>query len=111
LLILRLFATAALVLSVTAAPHPQPAIASTIALLAAIALGIGFMTPIAALLTVFVDLFGMRYGHAQLSVHSFALTAIALALALLGPGACSLDARLFGRRLMQIGSPPPSDDC
>ncbi|HEY5758351.1 MAG TPA: hypothetical protein VIU34_21140 [Steroidobacter sp.] len=110
LLMLRLFAAATLLVDATMALHAREAIAGVIALLAAATLFIGFVTPIAALVTALVDLLGMRFGHETLSLHSFALTVIALALALLGPGAYSLDARLFGRRLMQIGPLPPNDD-
>ena len=111
LLMLRLFAAAALIVSVTVESHTQGVVVRAIALLSATALCIGFSTPVAALLTLLVELYGMRCGHAELSLHAFALPVIALALALLGPGAYSLDARLFGRRLMQIGPLPPNDDC
>ena len=65
----------------------------------------GFLTPIAgAAATIGYLAMGVarlltpdahRYGDALLALH---LAVISLALVLLGPGAISLDARLFGRR-------------
>lgn len=75
------------------------------AILAGVALLIGFFTPVAGAATT------LAYGvmGASLLLHSGAvmrdsaftaldLAAISIALVLLGPGAFSLDARIFGRR-------------
>jgi uncharacterized membrane protein YphA (DoxX/SURF4 family) len=65
--------------------------------LVALALCIGFATPLAAVLGCFIQLavwFAIGHSNARLGVSVLN----SLALALLGPGAYSLDARLFGRR-------------
>jgi hypothetical protein len=75
-----------------------------VALLAA-CLCAGFLTPIVAILTLSVHVLVWS----SLSVHGAGMTAIALldalALALLGPGAYSIDAYRFGRRVVVL--PPP----
>jgi hypothetical protein len=66
----------------------------------ALTLTIGFMTPIAALLVVLLHgITVLLTGFANDPTDAAAI-AQALALALLGPGAYSLDSRLFGRRLI-----------
>jgi uncharacterized membrane protein YphA (DoxX/SURF4 family) len=77
----------------------------SVAMLLALALFLGFLTPVAAAATAVSYL---ALGLSQLiawDVHrpgegltSLELATFALALTLLGPGAYSLDARLFGRR-------------
>ena len=83
-----------------------------IAIIAGLVFLVGFMTPILALgyLTESVSL----YFSSEASKHATAFTAlylalISLALALLGPGAFSVDARLFGRLEIIIPDrrPPP----
>jgi uncharacterized membrane protein YphA (DoxX/SURF4 family) len=75
------------------------------AIVVGLALLIGFLTPIAgASATLGSIILGVSlFLSADASKHSDALTAldlavISIALVLLGPGAFSLDARLFGRR-------------
>ena len=68
---------------------------------AAILLLIGLWTPLAGALIVVAEL-GLAVLHpseAWMYVHFAAMGA---ALAMLGPGGCSLDARLFGRKRIQI---------
>jgi putative oxidoreductase len=68
---------------------------------AGLLLCIGLWTPISGAVTAAIELWiaiGMRDAVAA---HSMAV-AIALALAVLGPGAWSLDARLFGRRRISL---------
>ena len=65
---------------------------SAIALVLAGCVLAGFLTPLAAIGAAAVSLFGS-------APYAFA---IAAALALLGPGAFSVDARLFGRREIVI---------
>jgi hypothetical protein len=71
--------------------------------LVCVALCVGFYTPIAAVLAFALQ--GALLGFRLLSVEaSVVLLLDALALALLGPGAYSLDARRFGRRVLDVYS-------
>ena len=73
-----------------------PAISiGSVAVLSAVLLAAGFMTPVAGVLGVAAALLGGAPAWAGLAV-------IAAALVLLGPGAYSIDARLFGRREIVI---------
>lgn len=94
----------------TIGPLTMAELAVTVfAMVAALGLLIGFMTPIAS--------FGLAMGYLGAGVSSFLspdplrhyssftallLGAISLSLVFLGPGAISLDARLFGRREIVI---------
>ena len=82
LLILRIAIAAALAIQT----------GSATALFVAVPLAIGFMTPAAALVAAVTALFHEAH----------TLAAISLALALLGPGAFSIDAKWFGRREIVI---------
>jgi uncharacterized membrane protein YphA (DoxX/SURF4 family) len=73
---------------------------------------IGFVTRLAALVGALIDLSTMMPGFSspnidllQIRMTAALLAVIALALACLGPGAFSLDGRLFGHREIVI---PPS---
>ena len=62
---------------------------------------IGFLTPVAAVIVgVAAVAFAIFFNSSYTVV---ALIILAAALALLGPGAFSVDARLFGRREIRIG--------
>jgi uncharacterized membrane protein YphA (DoxX/SURF4 family) len=75
-----------------------------------VSLGIGFATPLSAAACCCIEL-AIAYGAdgAQIMHSATALLAFA-ALALIGPGAYSLDARLFGRRLIVSSKSGASDD-
>ena len=64
---------------------------------AAVALWIGFGTPIAAVTAAVIQVGIMALNHRYDSSSAIG-AALAVALAMLGPGAWSLDARLFGRK-------------
>jgi uncharacterized membrane protein YphA (DoxX/SURF4 family) len=71
-------------------------------------LAIGALTPYLSFVVcvyALVNLFGTGSHLDELVLASLLLNAIALAL--LGPGAYSLDARLFGRRVVVV--PPPRE--
>lgn len=81
-----------LILRITVAAGVVLQTESALALFAAAPLVAGFMTPAMALVAAVIALMsGASY-----------IAAIAFALALLGPGAFSVDARLFGRREIVI---------
>jgi hypothetical protein len=70
----------------------------------ALGLCLGFLTPIVSALSILIELSTWLTGKG--SLHAIHICAVldAVALTLLGPGAYSFDARLFGRR--QIILPP-----
>ncbi len=76
---------------------------------------VGFLTPFAcavATLGYLISGVGLLFGPADRHINAFAelnLAAMSLALVLLGPGAFSVDARLFGRReiIIPAGRRPP----
>jgi uncharacterized membrane protein YphA (DoxX/SURF4 family) len=73
-----------------------------------IALMIGFLTPISSILTCVSAVASMLL-KSRVDIGLVCLAFNSVALALLGPGAYSLDARLFGRRVMLV-SPRKSAD-
>ncbi|MDR6674900.1 hypothetical protein [Xanthomonas sp. 1678] len=86
-----------------ALPPPWRLAAMALALLAAA----GALTPLVAVLACAVP--GLALWHGTAAAGSALLAALpALALALLGPGAYSLDARCFGRRLLVLPRGPQS---
>ena len=70
----------------------------------AVGLWFGFLTPVVAALSVIIELSTWLTGVGSLEVVHLCAILDAVALSLLGPGAYSLDAKLFGRR--QIILPP-----
>ena len=62
---------------------------------------IGLWTPIAGVFMAFCELSFLFFTFGGASMH-IVLAALGAALAMLGPGAWSVDARLFGRRRIQI---------
>jgi hypothetical protein len=75
--------------------------------LLSILLAAGFLTPVLALVALAVQWIGFPDFTSADIVIVGACSANALALALLGPGAYSLDARRFGRRVVDW---PPSSE-
>ena len=60
-------------------------------------LWIGLWTPIAAVTASAIQIGTLSLAH-QFNSSSMVIAAVGFALAMLGPGAWSLDARLFGRK-------------
>jgi putative oxidoreductase len=63
----------------------------------AVLIWIGLWTPLAALAGIAIQIIAMAFGH-QFNLSLVALAAVGLSLAMLGPGAWSFDARLYGRK-------------
>lgn len=63
---------------------------------------LGLLTPAVALLVAIVELAALAGAPVTGTATAMVFVLNALALALLGPGACSLDARLFGRRVLVL---------
>jgi len=99
LLILRIAAATAALLSGFGAPMQglPGSVFQAIASATGALLLLGLWTPVAGLLQVCVELSG-AYGRDALGMDQFLLSALGLGLAMIGPGAWSLDARLFGRK-------------
>jgi uncharacterized membrane protein YphA (DoxX/SURF4 family) len=76
---------------------------SIIALLLASAacLLLGFVTPVAAVLIGFTSL-GLALRTTPYPIQELEIVVLAIVIALLGPGAFSIDARMFGRREILI---------
>ena len=80
---------------------PAPAILELVTAGAAILLLIGLWTPLAGALIAVAEL-GLAVLHPAEPWMHVHFAAIGAALAMLGPGGCSLDARLFGRKQIRI---------
>ncbi len=76
-------------------------------LLTAGSLAIGLWSPVAALLQALLECRGI-YVHGRFNPGHFDCTLLTVCLGLLGPGAWSIDARLFGRRRVRIDRQPGS---
>ena len=83
------------------ASSPTPVIAEVVVAGAAVLLLIGLWTPVAGGLIAVAELSlaGLHPENPSAFLH---FATLAAAVALLGPGGCSVDARLFGRKQIQI---------
>ncbi|HWY58638.1 MAG TPA: hypothetical protein VNZ03_29510 [Terriglobales bacterium] len=106
LLLLRLVAGVLLVLDGVAglrgAPQHESVTLQVIAALAGIFLIPGLWTPIAGAVVTLTELWIVLTGTAHLR-SAILLATIGASLAVLGPGARSIDALLFGRKRLDIG--------
>jgi putative oxidoreductase len=80
---------------------PSPTILSVVTVGAALLLLIGLWTPFAGAVIAIVEL-GLAVVHPADAWRYVHVAAMGAALAMLGPGGCSVDARLFGRKHIQI---------
>ena len=105
LLLLRLTAAVPLIIRGISELQGAPQLVSLMLAGAAVAGGgfllFGLWTPFAAAAEVFVELWSVssRTAHHESSI---LLAALAASLVMLGPGAWSIDARVFGRRRIDI---------
>jgi len=82
-------------------PHRESAILQVIAAIAGIFLLAGLWTPIAGALVTLTELWIALTGTDHLR-SALLLATMGISLALLGPGARSIDARLYGRKRVDI---------
>ena len=67
---------------------------------AALLLAVGFWTPVAGMAQAIVEVW-IGIGEGSMALHVI-VASIGLSLAMLGPGAWSVDARLFGRKRIDV---------
>jgi putative oxidoreductase len=102
LLLLRAAAAIPLVYAgVLTAATSSPVILEMVTAGAAILLLIGLWTPLASALIAVAEL-GLAVSHPAEPWTFVHFAALGAALAMLGPGGCSLDAHLYGRKQIQI---------
>jgi len=106
LLLLRLGAGIVLthdgVAEMLTAPEGHGIIWQSLGAIGGVLLLIGFFTPVAGALVVIVELWTALSRADNLRI-CIVLAIVGAALAMLGPGVWSLDARLFGRKRIDIG--------
>jgi len=83
------------------APQPQLFILELVGAGAAALLLVGFWTPVAGVLMAVVQVY-LAFSHSHDPWIHITLGTVAAALAMLGPGAWSVDACRFGRKRIQI---------
>ena len=104
LLLLRVSVGANILLAAGSTPHRGVWVLAC-AIPVSILLFVGFLTPIAAFLTIplyLVDTENLKSAPAAVLIP----IAQAVALSLLGPGSISIDAHLYGRRLIDVPHKP-----
>ena len=102
LLLLRsLTATALIHAGLLTASSPAPVTAEMVTAAAAILLLIGLWTPLVGGVIAVAE-FGLAFTHPAEAWTFIHVGVLSAALAMLGPGGCSLDAHLFGRKQIQI---------
>ncbi len=74
----------------------------------AIALCLGLLTPVSAGLCALIEIVIWHFSSGTAAALHLCAMLVAIAVAMLGPGAYSLDARLFGRRQVNF---PPRDEA
>jgi hypothetical protein len=108
LLILRLAVAAALISGVRGCPGPETDVLLALSRIAAVLIIVGWYTALAATAAVVVSLCTFwvcrESGIDAVAINAL-MIAILLAIGLLGAGAYSVDARLYGRRKLVVGRP------
>ena len=111
MLLLRMLVAVTLIVDTVAQVRSSEPTASGF-LLAALILGgaccllLGFVTPFVAVLIGIVSV-SLAFTSLHYSIQNLDVVVLSIAIALLGPGAFSIDARMFGRREILIRYPKP----
>jgi hypothetical protein len=105
LLLLRASVAIAVALEIYSHRQDLPGWAQTIAILIAVALSLGYLTPIVAAAGLVFQALVWQYLGPSTAALAIIFSLDAVALALLGPGAYSVDSYLFGRRVVVLPSP------
>jgi uncharacterized membrane protein YphA (DoxX/SURF4 family) len=95
-------------LSASACAGAPPWWQAALAALVGVLLALGALTPVAGVLATACQLLCLAHADWPHAAPPLIATVTALALALMGPGAYSVDARLFGRRRLVL--PASADD-
>jgi hypothetical protein len=103
LLILRLAVAAVLVSGARFCPGPEAQVLLAFSRIAAVLIVLGWYTPLAAVSAALVSLCS-SWVCRELGLNVL-MIAILVAIGLLGAGAYSIDARLYGRRRLVVGRP------
>jgi hypothetical protein len=72
--------------------------------LIALGLAVGFLTPLTCVVAAATQWVLLVVPHTEAWSMALLVTAVLLALAVLGPGAYSIDAWIFGRKKLRVGS-------
>lgn len=103
LLLLRIAVAAVLLMNATSHLNvPAPGLLFACAVLASVSLSVGFLTPYLSVVACAAVVANLLLGPGPADLTHIVPVIDATALALLGPGAYSVDARLFGRRVTVI---------
>jgi hypothetical protein len=106
LLILRLAVAAALISSARLCAGPETDVLLALSRIAAVLIVVGWYTPLAATSAVAISLWTFwvcrEPGIGAFGINAL-MIAILVAIGLLGAGAYSVDARLYGRRRLVVG--------
>jgi hypothetical protein len=104
LVILRLAVATALISGARLCPGPETELLLALSRIAAVLIIVGWYTPLAAGSAVLVSL--CTFWVCREPGVNALMIAILIAIGLLGAGAYSVDARLYGRRRLVVGHPP-----
>jgi uncharacterized membrane protein YphA (DoxX/SURF4 family) len=103
LVVLRLAVAVALVSGAGLCPGPGAEVLVALSRIAAVLIVVGWFTPLAAGSAVLVSL--STFWLCRQGAVDALMIAILVAISLLGAGAYSVDARLYGRRRLVVGRP------
>ena len=107
LLLMRLVAGTALIDQVVTTLHSglsiEPAMLQIFAIVVGVLLLLGLWTPVAGVLVAVIEAWSIFSQIGDMWIHIL-LGTLGAALAMLGPGAWSIDARLFGWKRIDLGT-------